>query len=162
MADEAKFCNACGTPFENTQSQSSGTQDFTSNFSRHFTDHTAEFDPQDIAANKVYGILACFGILFFIPLVAAPQSKFARFYANQGLILFILSFVLGICGNIIYAIFAFLGAFGSIFGLFWLIGSLVSGLIWLVPLALAIIMLINVVNGKAVELPFVGKYTLIR
>ena len=122
-------------------------------------DRTSEFDPADIAANKIYGILACFGILFFIPLVAAPQSKYARFYANQGLMLFILSIVVGIVAGIVWSIFTFLGAF---FILFLLIGFIVAGVLYLIPFVLFVLMLINAIGGKAYELPFIGKYTLIK
>ena len=52
-------------------------------------DYTAQFDPQDIASNKVMGVLAYIGILVLIPIFAAKNSPFARFHANQGLILFI-------------------------------------------------------------------------
>ncbi|MGI6202912.1 MAG: zinc-ribbon domain-containing protein [Eubacteriales bacterium] len=161
MPDETKFCGACGSKFadETSQSQSGGAQESSAKFGRYFTDRTSEFDPQDVAANKTYAILACFGILFFIPLVASPQSKFARFYANQGLLLLIFSVVFGIAVNIIYAVFSFLGV---IFILFWLIGALVSGLLWIVPFAMFIVLLVNAIGGKAIEIPIIGKYTLIR
>ena len=44
-------------------------------------------DPQDVQANKVMAILAYFGLLVFVPLFAAKESRFARFHTNQGLIL---------------------------------------------------------------------------
>lgn len=44
------------------------------------------FDPNDVSSNKVIVIISLlFGILFFLPLVACPQSYYGRFYANQGL-----------------------------------------------------------------------------
>ena len=53
-------------------------------------DTTSEYDPQDIEENKFMAILAYFGILVIIPILAAKDSKFARFHSNQGLILCIL------------------------------------------------------------------------
>lgn len=41
-------------------------------------------DPQDVQANKVMAILAYFGLLVFVPLFAAKESRFARFHTNQG------------------------------------------------------------------------------
>src|SRR3990172_4102389 len=38
-----------------------------------------ETDATDIAANKVYAVLAYLGPLFLVPLLAAPQSRFARY-----------------------------------------------------------------------------------
>ena len=54
-------------------------------------------DPNDVQQNKAIVIVSLlFGILFFLPLVACPQSQYGRFYANQGLLLFIASAVCGI------------------------------------------------------------------
>lgn len=53
-------------------------------------DSTAQFDPQDINANKGMSVLAYIGILFLVPLLACPNSRFARFHTNQGLVLFLL------------------------------------------------------------------------
>ena len=47
----------------------------------------------DIEQNKVFAILAYLGILFLVPLLAAPQSPFARYHTNQGIILFITSLI---------------------------------------------------------------------
>ncbi len=178
VPDEKKFCGACGYKFTADETNSGGTQsqsqnynysqqngqqnksggDFASKANAAFNsgaDHTAEFDPQDIAANKIYGILACFGILFFIPLVAAPQSKYGKFFANQGLLLLLASFVCGIAVGIVNAIFAFLW-------FIFFVGSLISFIIGLIPFVLFIILLINAANGRAKELPFIGGITIIK
>ena len=52
-------------------------------------DHTMEFDTQDAQDAKIWSVLAYFGILFFLPLVAVPNSAYGKFHANQGLILLI-------------------------------------------------------------------------
>ena len=57
-------------------------------------------DPNDVQSNKVMAILAYFGILFLIPLLAAKESPFARYHTNQGLVLFLFMFVCGILGVI--------------------------------------------------------------
>ena len=41
-------------------------------------------DPNDVQSNKVMAILAYFGILFLIPLLAAKESAYARYHTNQG------------------------------------------------------------------------------
>lgn len=46
-------------------------------------------DPKDVEQNKVYAILAYLGILVLVPLLAAKESKFAQYHANQGLVLLI-------------------------------------------------------------------------
>ena len=57
------------------------------------------FNSEDVQNNKVMGILAYFGILFLIPLLAAKDSQYARFHTNQGILLFIFSVALNIIGN---------------------------------------------------------------
>ena len=50
-------------------------------------DITNQFAAEDIEKNKVVAGLSYFGILFFLPLVAAPDSRFGKFHANQALVL---------------------------------------------------------------------------
>src|SRR5437762_547806 len=56
-------------------------------------------DPKDVEQNKVYAILAYLGILVLVPLLAAKESKFAQYHANQGLVLFIADII---CGFVIW------------------------------------------------------------
>lgn len=188
VPDDKKFCGACGYKFsdENAQtqnggnqqgqsqnygyghqgqSQQGGAQDFASKAGAAFNsgaDHTSEFDPQDIAANKVYGIIACFGILFFVPLVAAPQSKYGKFFANQGLLLLITSFAAGIVSSIVGGILGGISSIGSIFFIFGILSGLISFVLWALPFVLFIMLLINAAGGKAKELPVIGKFTIIK
>jgi len=61
-------------------------------------------DALDIEHNKIFAVLAYIGILFLVPLLAAPQSRFARYHTNQGIVLFlsilILWFGLGVLAAI--------------------------------------------------------------
>lgn len=45
---------------------------------------------------KSLAILAYFGPLFLLPILLAPESHFAKYHANQGLVLFLTEVVLGI------------------------------------------------------------------
>jgi uncharacterized membrane protein len=105
-------------------------------------------DAKDVADNKVFAILAYFGILFLIPLFAAKESPFARFHANQGLILFLLQIVLYIAGIVLIFI--------------PYIGGIISVLLWLGFVALAIIGIINAAKGETKELPLIGGFKLIK
>ena len=114
-------------------------------------DTTAEYDQNDIEQNKVMAILAYLSWLVLIPIFAAKESKFARFHANQGLVLAIAEIicwvVLGILGN--------LPLIGWLFGI-------IEGLFSLVCLIFAVIGIANAANGKAKELPIVGKYKILK
>ena len=99
-------------------------------------------------------ILAYLGILVLVPIFAAPQSKFARYHANQGLLLCIASIAFSVVYFILSAI---------ILAISWRLHFIVSiiGLCGLVFLALMIIGIINAANGKAKELPVIGKFRLL-
>lgn len=114
-------------------------------------DTTEEFDPQDIESNKVMGILAYISWLVLIPLFAAKESKFARFHVNQGIVLAVAELICAIALSI-------LSGLPLIGWLFRLVGSLFG----LVCLVFAVLGVVNVLNGKAKELPFVGKYRILK
>ena len=102
-----------------------------------------EFELDDIEKNKTMAGLAYF--IFFLPLIAAPESKFAKFHANQGLLLLIL----GVAGNLILGMIPILG---------WLL-MVPFGILVLV---LGIIGLMNGFGGKVKELPMIGKFRIIK
>lgn len=101
------------------------------------------FTADDIEGNKGIAALATIPILFWLPLVAAKESAFAKFYANQGLILLITNIVLNVASSII-SLIPFLG---------WLIGVLIG----LVQFAAFLFLIVSALQGKARYLPFVGK-----
>ena len=143
LEDDAKVCTACGAPVEEpAKANDLGNKVAALN---NTADHTGEYDAQDIEQNKLMGILAYLGILVLIPIFAAKESKFARFHANQGLILLICGVIVGVLGCI------------PIIGTF-IIGP-IGGLIVFI---LMIIGIINVANGRAKELPVIGKYTILK
>ncbi|WP_308550062.1 zinc-ribbon domain-containing protein [uncultured Parabacteroides sp.] len=118
-------------------------------------DSTAGFDPQDIEQHKGMSVLAYFGPLVLIPMLAARDSAFARFHSNQGLLLCIASIIYGIAYSILSAV---------ILAISWHLYFVVSliGLVGFVFAVLAVIGIINAVNGKAKELPVIGKYHLLK
>ncbi len=112
-----------------------------------------EVTAEDAEANKIFGILAYLSILWIVPLMAAKNSPFAKYHANQGLVLFLGEIALGIILSILNAILFSLGL-GFI--------SLVLGLVWLGVIALLIMGIINAAAGKCVPLPLIGKFKLIK
>ncbi len=101
-------------------------------------------DAKDIEENKILAVLSYFGILFLIPLLVAPKSKFAKFHANQGCVLFIAEVALSVVWIV------------PILG--WLVGF-VGGIATLV---LAIMGIINALNGKSEKLPIIGDVSVIK
>lgn len=105
--------------------------------------------------DKVYGILAYIGILVLVPLLAG-KTQFARFHANQGLVLFIADIILGVCISITTLVLSPLGIVGAI------LGGIVSGVLGLVVFIMVIMGIINAANGEMKPLPVIGGIKLIK
>lgn len=156
----SKFCASCGAEISATQAQTqqANTQNQFADTFNKFTntaDTTADHDKNDIEQNKVMAILAYLGILVIVPIIAAPKSKFARFHANQGLVLVICAIIYAIAYSIISAI---------VFAISWRLGFIVSiiGLVSILFVILAIIGIVNAATGKAKELPIIGKIKILK
>jgi len=99
---------------------------------------------EDAEKNKAMAIIAY--IIFFVPLLAARDSKFAMYHANQGLNLFLLAVAVSVVG----AIIPFLGWFIILpFG-------------HLAVLIFVIMGIINASKGEMKPLPLIGKIELIK
>ncbi len=144
LEDGTMFCSNCGQPVQ----QSAPVQNSENSFQEKLEglnntpDTTAEFEQSDIESNKVMAILAY--IIFFIPLLAAKNSKFARFHANQGLVLFIVAIVSSFVSVIPY------------------IGYIITSIVSLAVFVLSILGIINAAGGKAKELPVIGKFKILK
>lgn len=141
IEDGVKFCPSCGNSATAGDTPTKST--------------TGGYDKNDIEQNKAMGVLAYLGILVLIPILAAKESKFARFHANQGLILCIAAIIYGVAYSVLTSI---------ILAISWRLYFLVSilGFVGIVFAVLCVIGIINVVNGQAKELPVIGKYRILR
>ncbi|NBI30106.1 hypothetical protein [Chengkuizengella marina] len=106
--------------------------------------HPHHINSKDIEENKIWAVLAYF--IFFLPLIAARDSKFAMYHANQGLILLIFAVAVNVIGTFI-----------PILG--WLL---------ILPfgnLAVIIYMIIGIFNSaseKTKPLPLIGDFDIIK
>jgi uncharacterized membrane protein len=108
-------------------------------------------DQEDIEKNKVFAVLAYIGLLFLVPLLAAPQSKFARYHTNQGVILFIANIITSVAAMVLMFI-PFVGCFGAV-------AVFAAAIGWLV---LMIIGVVNAASGQYKPLPLIGHYQLMK
>lgn len=97
--------------------------------------------------DKVFGILSYIGILVLIPLMVG-KSQFSKFHANQGLILFIVEVVVLGIGMLIPGI--------------RIVFAIIGGVFELACLLMAILGIVNAVNGETKELPIIGSIRLIK
>lgn len=93
---------------------------------------------------KLFSILAYFGILWIVGLLAAKDDLFVKYHVNQGLILFIL------------------GVAGGIVGVIPLIGGIISAIVSVVCFVFMILGIVNAVKGEMKPLPFIGNFELIK
>ncbi len=108
-------------------------------------DLTGSFDTNDIEQNKAISAIAYIPILFIVPMLAT-QSPYAKFHANQGLIMTLTCIILNIASRIL----------GFVLEWVPILPTLVSAVFSLTSLALLIIGIANAVQGKAKKLPIVG------
>ena len=145
LEEGVNFCSECGEPRVKTADCGETANE---------TVHTENATVQKEADNdKLMGILAYLSILVLIPILAAPDSKFARYHANQGLILLIGEAAWSVVHGVLSTVFTLIGlpvlaAVLSVFDLAFL--------------AFMIIGIVNVFNGEEKELPVIGKYQILK
>ncbi len=113
-------------------------------------DTTAQYDSVDIQNSTLMGVLSYLSVLVLIPIFCAKNSPFSQFHANQGLVICLIEIAWGIISSIIKLILPF----GII--------TFVCGLVSLVTIAVQIIGIVNVIQGKAKELPVIGGIRILK
>lgn len=154
LKDGEKFCSSCGAPVDQASSSTTAANAAFENAKKQaetifVTKDTAnEYDKSEIEANKIICMLAYIPILFFLPLVLCPKnSKYARFHANQGLLLLILSVVINIVGILLLFI--------------PVLGLVLMPLLELVILGAIAYGIVFTVLGQVRELPIIGGIRII-
>ncbi len=96
----------------------------------------------------LFSVLAYLSLLWLVGLLADKENPVVKFHVNQGIILFIAEIILGVVTSILALI--------PVVRLFvWVLN--------LIPLALAIIGILNAVNKKQQPLPVIGTlFTVIK
>jgi uncharacterized membrane protein len=105
-------------------------------------------DPADVDKNKIFAVLAYIGILFLVPLLAAKDSKFARYHTNQGVVLFLAGIVCSFAGGIL--------------SLVPFVGCIALPAVMIAILVFMVLGIINAAKGECKPLPLIGQYTLIK
>lgn len=108
----------------------------------------------DAQENKVMAILAYLGVLVFIPMFAAPNSRFARFHTNQGLTLFVAEIAYGIIYWLLNMVL-----WRVSFNLWWTLMPIL-GMLYIVFGVFVVLGIVNAVQGNEKELPLIGKIQL--
>lgn len=167
IADGSNFCDKCGasvngTNTNNTNNTAKNISDSVGDLGakiadfNNTSDYTSEYDQTDITTNKAFAVLSYLGILILIPILAAPNSKFARFHSNQGLVFLIASIAANVVMTILRIVtYSIADPLGKIF-------SVITWLITVLILVIGIIGIVNAAKGKAKELPLIGKIRILK
>lgn len=154
----AAFCSSCGMRLN---SDMSAQQAHTNEMNRQtepkqeyyhqeeFSSQSASpeftaFSQEEIEQTRIFALFSYIGILFLVPLLGAKDSGYARFHANQGLVLFIADIVFGVCALIPILGWIIAGA-GSVFST-----------------VCTVLGIINAITGKAKPLPLIGKINILK
>ena len=118
-------------------------------------DTTGDYTPAEIENGKGMACLSYLGILVLIPFIAEKGNRFVRYHACQGLVLFLVEIAYWVAMQIVSA---------SLLAISWRLVSvtMILSLAGFVFLALSICGLVNVFQGRAKELPLIGKINLFR
>lgn len=103
-----------------------------------------EIKKEHIEEGKSIAWLSYLGILLLIPLIIQKDNPYTKFHVKQGLALLIAWIIL----YIIAIIFSFIP----------LLRSLLFLAVWIFFLVLAIIGIINALQGKIQKLPLIGEF----
>lgn len=90
---------------------------------------------------RLVAALSYVWVLCLVPLLTKKDNEYCQWHAKQGLVLFIGSFAVMVLGMI------------PILGWF-----IILPLGWVLIVILSILGIINALQGKKTELPFIGKY----
>ncbi len=112
------------------------------------------FEQSDVQKNKVLGGLGY--LIFFLPLIACPDSRFGRHCANQGLLVWIAQIVIWIVFGLLEWVLGWIPVIG------WLVYLAHA----LLNIAVAVIAIyyayLAISKGDARELPAIGHYRIIK
>ncbi len=117
-------------------------------------DRTSQFNKKDIEENKGIAAFAYFGLSFVMPLWGAYDSDFARFHANQGMVLALNELIWSILIIVSHLLTAVNPVFRIVRTILWL--SLVVFIVFF-----SIYGTVNAIKGKAKELPIIGSIRII-
>lgn len=131
-------------------------------------DDTKDYDKKDIESNKGLAMISYFGPLALIPFLVSKDSKYVSYHAKQGLNLFIIELIIGVFSYFISSIiqipkmcqlFEYSYECGSITP-WWI--TLPISILEAVTFILAIVGIVYACQGKAKELPVIGKIKIIK
>lgn len=107
--------------------------------------------PDENTKKLVCCLAYLFGILFFLPLIYAGEDKFAKFHANQSLVVLLIVIV----GEVLFGVLAGIPGLGVVFGI-------VIGVFNLAVLVACIYAILGAAQGEERKIPLIGGIRLLK
>lgn len=130
-------------------------------------DTTNDYDKNDIKENILLAILSYLGLLVFIPYFVSNDSKFVKYHAVQGMNLLIIWGAYTLLDNVLelVKVSKVVVDFGGITGTkmvtpIWI--SFPMNVLGILLLVLSVMGIVYVCQGKAKELPLIGKIKIVK
>ena len=141
--------------------QEQNNQEAKQNIFTNVKDDSETFTQQEKESGKIVAILSYVGIVGLIMYLIEQNNQFARYHAKQGANLFVIEAVAGIIVAIISGIMSAIYNSTDVI-IFSIFSALLSAAVSIVSLVLMVIGIMNAANGKAKELPIVGKFKIFK
>ncbi len=159
-----RYCPSCGMPMPGAATEHKSEQekveaqevDNAQKVMNSTGNATSDYSADDIEKNTGIAILAYLGPLVLVPLIVAPNSKFARYHTNQGLVLLIAGILYSILQIILTTVCWMIS---------WTLGSFVSSVFWIIWIAFTVLVILGIINaasGTVKSLPIVGKFQILK
>lgn len=115
----------------------------------------SNFNEQDIESNKWIALIAYLSILSLVTAIIAPNSKYARYHANQGICLLIAEVIFGIVKVLVCTILGWIPLFG------WIV-IIVFNLAGNLFLVLSVLGMVHVIRGEVKPIPIIGRFQILK
>jgi uncharacterized membrane protein len=116
-------------------------------------DYTKDYGWKEMEDGQIMSILCYLCFLVFVPILTKNKNNYVQFNIKQGLNLFILEVIAAAILSILGAIF--------IYTITWVV-TVLSIIVTLCFFSLSVIGIFNVYHEDAKELPFIGKFKIIK
>ena len=144
IQSDARFCPYCAAPVRTGQRRPAESLRGMKREMDATPDFSERYQRADVRRNRTMAMLAYGSVLIFVPLLFARRSYYARFHVNQAVLT-------NAVGAALVVLAVLLAPKAAILG--WLFALLDLPLI-----ALRALGFLNAKNGRAKELPFIGKF----
>ncbi len=145
--------------------QATGSEQKAPNAPPYYDPYGGDPERRDAAQNKAMGILSYIGILALVPLFAAKESPFAQYHAKQGLTLCIIEIAYAVLTTILRWVFSLIFRLVRVYWIYNIFFTVLNFVFFIggaLLLVLAVIGIVNAVNGKKEPLPVLGKLKLFK